>query len=314
MRILFMGTPDFAVPCLDILNKEHEVIGVYTKIDKINHRGRKIEYLPVKKYALENDLKIFQPNKLKDENIIQEILDMKPDLIAVVAYGKIIPKEIIDIPKYGIINVHSSLLPRFRGAAPINAAIMAGDKKSGVTVMYIAEGLDTGDIILAKETPIYEEDNFETLHDRLKDLAAEAIIEAVNLIGEGKNNRIAQDDSKATFVKPFKKEDLIINWNQNEEEIYNFVRGISPIPCGFSILNDKIMKIYEIEKNNKIYENGVIGEVVGKIKGKGPVVKTKNGSIVITSAKPQSKKRLSGADLLNGNFIKIGEIFKGVEQ
>lgn len=309
-----MGTPDFAVPCLEVLNKEHEIIGVYTKVDKINHRGRKIEYLPVKKYALENDLKIFQPNKLKDENIIQEIRDMKPDLIAVVAYGKIIPKEIIDIPKYGIINVHSSLLPRFRGAAPINAAIMAGDTKTGVTVMYIAEGLDTGDIILVKETPIYEEDNFETLHDRLKELGAIAIVEAVNLMEKGKNNRIIQDDTKATFVKPFKKEDLIVNWNQREEEIYNFVRGISPVPCSFSILNDKIMKIYEVKKNNQTYENGIVGEVVGKIKGKGPVIKTKDGSIIITSAKPQSKKRLSGADLLNGNFIKIGEILKGVEQ
>ncbi|MFK4784879.1 methionyl-tRNA formyltransferase [Fusobacterium sp. MFO224] len=314
MRILFMGTPDFAVPCLDRLNKEHEIIGVYTKVDKINHRGRKIEYLPVKKYALENDLKIFQPNKLKDEKIIQEIRDLNPDLIAVVAYGKIIPKEIIDIPKYGIINVHSSLLPRFRGAAPINAAIMAGDKVTGVTVMYIAEGLDTGDIILTKETPIYEEDNFESLHDRLKDLGAEAISEAVNLMEKGENNRIVQDESKATFVKPFKKENLIIDWNQTEEEIYNFVRGISPIPCSFSMLNEKVFKIYEVKKNGKIYEEGIVGEIVGKVKGKGPVVKTKNGSVIITSAKPQSKKRLSGADLLNGNFIKIGEILKGVEQ
>ncbi|MDP0488598.1 MAG: methionyl-tRNA formyltransferase [Fusobacterium sp. JB021] len=314
MKILFMGTPDFAVPCLDILNKEHEIIGVYTKVDKINHRGRKIEYLPVKKYALENDLKIFQPNKLKDPEVIEEIRNMNPDLIAVVAYGKIIPKEIIDIPKYGIINVHSSLLPRFRGAAPINAAIMAGDKNTGVTVMYIAEGLDTGDIILAKETPIYEEDNFESLHDRLKELGAEAISEAVNLMEKGENDRIIQDDSKATFVKPFKKEDLIVNWNQSEEEIYNFVRGISPIPCSFSMLNDKVLKIYEVKKNGQVYDNGAIGEVVGKVKGKGPVVKTKDGSVIITSAKPQSKKRLSGADLLNGNFIKIGEILKGVEQ
>ena len=150
MRILFMGTPDFAVPCLEILDKKHEIIGVFTKVDKINKRGKKIEYLPVKQYAIDKNIPIYQPNSLKDEETKNIIKELNPDLIVVVAYGKIIPKDIIDMPKFGIINVHSSLLPRFRGAAPINAALMAGDEKSGVTIMYVAEGLDTGNIILAK--------------------------------------------------------------------------------------------------------------------------------------------------------------------
>lgn len=310
MRILFMGTPDFAVPCLEILDKKHEIIGVFTKVDKINKRGKKIEYLPVKQYAIDKNIPIYQPNSLKDEETKNIIKGLNPDLIVVVAYGKIIPKDIIDMPKFGIINVHSSLLPRFRGAAPINAALMAGDEKSGVTIMYVAEGLDTGNIILAKETPITEEDNFETLHDRLKFLGAEALDEAVSLIEKGENESIPQDDSLATFVKPFKKEDLKIDWNKSKEEIFNFVRGISPVPCAWTMDEDKLLKVYEVKKYDKVYENGVNGEIVDKVKGKGPVVKVMGGSLIITSAKPESKKILSGADLLNGNFIKVGNILK----
>ena len=310
MRILFMGTPDFAVPCLEILDKKHEIIGVFTKIDKINKRGKKIEYLPVKQYAIDKNIPIYQPNSLKDEETKNIIKELNPDLIVVVAYGKIIPKDIIDMPKFGIINVHSSLLPRFRGAAPINAALMAGDEKSGVTIMYVAEGLDTGNIILAKETPITEEDNFETLHDRLKFLGAEALDKAVSLIEKGENESIPQDDSLATFVKPFKKEDLKIDWNKSKEEIFNFVRGISPVPCAWTMDEDKLLKVYEVKKYDKVYENGVNGEIVDKVKGKGPVVKVMGGSLIITSAKPESKKILSGADLLNGNFIKVGNILK----
>ena len=310
MRILFMGTPDFAVPCLEILDKKHEIIGVFTKIDKINKRGKKIEYLPVKQYAIDKNIPIYQPNSLKDEETKNIIKELNPDLIVVVAYGKIIPKDIIDMPKFGIINVHSSLLPRFRGAAPINAALMAGDEKSGVTIMYVAEGLDTGNIILAKETPITEEDNFETLHDRLKFLGAEALDEAVTLIEKGENESIPQDETLATFVKPFKKEDLKIDWNKSKEEIFNFVRGISPVPCAWTMDEDKLLKVYEVKKYDKIYENGVNGEIVDKVKGKGPVVKVMGGSLIITSAKPESKKILSGADLLNGNFIKVGNTLK----
>lgn len=310
MRILFMGTPEFAVPSLDVLVKYHEVIGIFTKVDKINKRGKKIEYLPVKQYAIDKNIPIYQPESLKTKEIQNIIKELNPELIVVVAYGKIIPKEIIEIPKYGIINVHSSLLPKFRGAAPINAALIEGEEKSGVTIMYIAEGLDTGDIILSKATEITEEDDFLSLHDRLKEIGAEALKEAVDLIGKGQNERIPQDEEKATFVKPFKKEDLKIDWNNSKEKIFNFVRGLSPIPCSWTYHEDKILKVYQVKKQDKIYENGEIGEVVDKVKGKGPVVKVKNGSIIITSAKPESKKILSGADLLNGNFVKIGDILK----
>ena len=310
MRILFMGTPEFAVPCLDAMNKEHEVIGIYTKVDKVNKRGGKITYLPVKQYGLDHNIPIYQPTTLKDGTVEKEIREMNPDLIVVVAYGKIIPQSIIDIPKYGIINVHSSLLPKYRGAAPINAALINGDDKTGVTIMYIAEELDAGDIILTKETEITEEETFLTLHDKLKDIGAEALTEAVRMIFAGTNPRISQNHSEATFIKPFKKEDLKIDWNKSKEEIFNFVRGISPVPCAWTMDEDKLLKVYEVKKYDKVYENGVNGEIVDKVKGKGPVVKVMGGSLIITSAKPESKKILSGADLLNGNFIKVGNILK----
>ena len=175
MRIVFMGTPVFALPSLEKIYKEHEVIAVFTKVDKPNARGKKINYSPIKEFALANNLKIYQPENFKDEALIEEIRNMQPDLIVVVAYGKILPKEIIDIPKYGVINLHSSLLPRFRGAAPINAAIINGDKKSGVSIMYVEEELDAGDVILQEETKITDEDTFLSLHDRLKDMGADDI-------------------------------------------------------------------------------------------------------------------------------------------
>ena len=168
MRIIFMGTPMFALPSLEKIYKEHEVIAVFTKADKPNARGKKINYSPIKEFALANNLRIYQPETFKDEALIEEIKNMQPDLIVVVAYGKILPKEVLDIPKYGIINLHSSLLPRFRGAAPINAAIINGDKKSGVSIMYVEEELDAGDVILQEETEITDEDTFLSLHDRLK--------------------------------------------------------------------------------------------------------------------------------------------------
>lgn len=307
MRILFMGTPEFAIPSLDAMNKKYEVIGIYTKTDKINKRGGKIKYLPVKQYGLDHNIPIYQPKGLRNEEVYNEIKSLNPDLIVVVAYGKIIPENIINLPKYGIINVHSSLLPKYRGAAPINAAIINGEEKSGVTIMYIAPELDAGDIILQKEVSITENDTFLTLHNKLKEIGSEALLEAVEKIFLGTNERIVQNENEVTFVKPFKKEDLKIDWSKTETEIYNFVRGTNPFPCSYTTLNKKILKIYSLKKYGKKYEKGEFGEVVDKVKGQGPVIKVLDGSMILEVAKPESKKSLSGADLLNGNFIKIGE-------
>lgn len=310
MRILFMGTPEFAVPSLEKLMEEHEIIGVFTKVDKPNTRGKKIKYTPVKEYALEHNIPVYQPNSLRVEETFEIIKELNPDLIVVVAYGKIIPNNIIEYPKYGIINVHSSLLPKFRGAAPINAAIIAGEKESGVTIMDIAEELDAGDIILAGKTEISEEDTFLTLHDRLKVIGAEKLVEAVRTIEAGTAVRTSQNHSEATFVKPYKKTDCIVDWNKTKEEVFNFVRGMNPFPTAFTYHNEKVLKIYAIEKLDKIYDQGEIGEIVDVIKGKGFVVKVKDGSIILTNIKPENKKNISGNDSINGNIFKLGEILK----
>lgn len=302
-----MGTPEFAVPSLDRIRKKHEIVGVFTKVDKPNMRGKKIKYTPVKEYALMNNIPVFQPNSLKTEETFNQIKELKPDLIVVVAYGKIIPNNIIEFPKYGIINVHSSILPKFRGAAPINAAIIAGEKKTGVTIMDIAEELDAGDIILVGETNISEDDTFLTLHDRLKEIGAEKLEEAIDLIESGKAKRIPQNHEEATFVKPYKKIDCKILWENTPNDIFNFIRGMNPFPTAYTIHNDKILKVYSVEKLEKEYE-GVYGEIVDKIKGKGFVVKVKSGSLILKEIKPENKKIITGSDSINGNLFKIGEI------
>lgn len=310
MRILFMGTPEFAVPSLNILRKKHEIVGIFTKVDKPNTRGKKIKYTPVKEYGIENNIPVYQPNSLRTEETFELVKELNPDLIVVVAYGKIIPNNIIYFPKFGIINVHSSLLPKFRGAAPINAAIIAGEKETGVTIMDIVEELDAGDIILKGTTPIYEEDTFLTLHDRLKDIGAEKLNEVVDQIESSVAKREKQNHEQATFVKPYKKTDCQINWNGSKEEIFNFVRGMNPFPTGYTHHNDKVLKIYAVEKLDKIYENGENGEIVDSIKGKGFVVRVNEGSVILTEIKPENKKNISGKDSINGNLFKIGEILK----
>ena len=293
MKIIFMGTPTFALPSLEKLNARYELLSVFTKIDKVNARGNKIIYSPIKDFALANNLKIYQPENFKDNALIDEIRAMEPDLIVVVAYGKILPKEVLDIPKYGVINLHSSLLPRFRGAAPINAAIIHGDSKSGVSIMYVEEELDAGPVILQKETEISDEDTFLTLHDRLKDMGADLLVEAIELIKDNKADPNVPDKNLVTFVNPFQKEDC--------------KRGMNPAPTAFSMLDKSIIKIYETIIYDKTYENASCGEVVEYLKGKGPVVKTADASLIISSAKPENKKQISGVDLINGKFLKIGE-------
>ncbi|MGF6906579.1 methionyl-tRNA formyltransferase [Fusobacterium sp. PH5-44] len=308
MKILFMGTPEFALSSMKELEKYHEIIGVFTKVDKPNLRGGKIKYTPVKEYAIEKNYPVYQPEKLSDKEVVSLIREMNPDLIVVVAYGKIIPNEIIEIPKNGIINVHSSLLPKYRGAAPINAALIHGESMTGVSVMYIVEKLDAGDVIISSEIPIDEEDNFLTLHDKLKELGANTLIEGIKLIEQNKVKRVKQDESKVTFVKPFKKEDLHINWNKSEREIFNFVRGTSPFPGAFSHIEDtdKLLKIYKVKENFKEYEVGQVGQVVEILKGLGPVIKVNDGSIVILEGKPENKKNQNGNDIVNGNVLKLG--------
>lgn len=303
-----MGTPEFALNSIEILNKNHDVIGIFTKIDKPNSRGKKIKFNPIKQYGLDNDIPVYQPNSVKTEETLELVKKLNPDLIVVVAYGKILPQELINIPKDGIINVHSSLLPKYRGAAPIHAAIINGEKESGVTIMDIVEELDAGDIILQVKTPISETDILEDLHDRLAIIGSEALLTTVDMIESGIAVRTPQDKEKVTFVKPIKKEECEIHWDHSMERVYNFIRGLNPFPSAYSFCNEKLYKIYFVEKYDRIYD-GEFGEVVDLVKGKGPIIKVLDGSLILSSVKPQNKKLMTGADLVNGNYIKIGEKF-----
>ena len=306
MKTIFMGTPEFAIPSLKAVSKNTDLKLIFTKEDKRNARGNKIIYSPVKQFGLDNDIEVIQPKRMKDEEVIDKIKEVNPDLIVVVAYGKILPKEIIDIPKYGIINVHSSLLPKYRGASPIHSAILNGDKESGVSIMYIEEGLDSGDVILKETCEITEDDTLGTLHDRLKELGAIGLEKALKLIEAGEVKAEKQDDSKATFVKPITKEQAKIDWNNTKEVIFNQIRGLNPFPGAYTH-NEKNenIKIYKSEKLEKEYdgENGTVVEMTKK----GPVVKVANGALRLLEIKFEGKKLQSGADVVNGRKMAVGE-------
>ena len=310
MKTIFMGTPEFAIPSLEVVAKNTDLKAIFTKEDKVNARGNKIIFSPVKQFGIDNEIEVIQPKKIKDEKIIEKIKEINPDLIVVVAYGKILPKEIIDIPKYGIINVHSSLLPKYRGASPIHSAILNGDTKSGVSIMYIEEGLDSGDVILQESCDILESDTLGTLHDELKDLGAIGLEKALKLIETGKVEATKQDESLATFVKPITKEQAKIDWNNTKEVIFNQVRGLNPFPAAHTFNEkDENIKIYKTEKLDKEYE-GQNGQIVDIINKKGPVVKVKNGALVLLEVKFQGKKLQRGVDVINGRKMAIGECLK----
>lgn len=306
MKTIFMGTPEFAIPSLKAVSQNTDLKLIFTKEDKRNARGNKIIYSPVKQFGLDNDIEVIQPKRMKDEEVIAKIKEINPDLIVVVAYGKILPKEIIDIPKYGIINVHSSLLPKYRGASPIHSAILNGDKESGVSIMYIEEGLDSGDVILKETCEITEDDTLGTLHDRLKELGAIGLEKALKLIEAEEVKAEKQDDSKATFVKPITKEQAKIDWNNAKEVIFNQIRGLNPFPGAYTH-NEKNenIKIYKSEKLEKEYdgENGTVVEMTKK----GPVVKVANGALRLLEIKFEGKKLQSGADIVNGRKMAVGE-------
>lgn len=306
MKTIFMGTPEFALPSLKLVAEKTDLKAIFTKEDKPNSRGNKIVINPIKQYGLDNNIEIIQPKKLRDEEIINKIKEINPDLIVVVAYGKIIPKSIIDIPKYGIINVHSSLLPKYRGASPIHSAILNGDRETGVSIMYIEEELDSGDVILQKKCEISDEDTLGTLHDRLKIIGAEALGQVLDLIENGKVSAVPQEHDKATFVKPISKEEEKIDWAKSKEEIHNKVRGLNPFPGAYTSFKGEIIKIYEVEKTDSEFD-GEFGEIVELRKKSGPVIKTGNGSLILKNVKVQGKKNQSGIDLLNGRIFQLGD-------
>lgn len=317
MKIIYMGTPDFAKESLEaIYNAGHEILAVVTNPDKPKGRGMKMMESPVKQYAVEKGLKIYQPEKVKNNTqFIEEMKELKPDVICVVAYGKILPKEILDIPSKGCINVHGSLLPKYRGAAPIQWAIINGEKTTGVTTMYMDIGMDTGDMILKKETAIGENETTGELWKRLAKIGAELLVETLQKIEDGTAPRIPQGE-QFTMAPMLNKEMSKIDWeNKSAEQIKNLVRGLNPIMGTYSYINEKKVKFWKVETakelpNNKNIENCENGTVIYSNSKDGLYIKAKDGIIKVIEIQGENAKRMNVNDFLRGNEILEGTKLK----
>ena len=318
MNILFMGTPDFARDSLEaVYNAGYNILGVVTNPDRPKGRGMKLVASPVKEFALEKKLEIFQPEKVrKNEEFIEQIKALNPDVICVVAYGKILPKEILDIPRLGCINVHGSLLPKYRGAAPIQWAVLNGDKTTGVTTMYMDVGMDTGDMILKQEVEIGENETTGELWDRLSKIGGELLVETLKQIENGTAPREKQGDDFS--VAPMLSKDMAkIDWkNKTAQEIKNLVRGLNPIMGAYTFLNGSKIKFWKVGIVNSIdfdvdkaqsLENG---SVLVSDQKQGLFIKTKQGILSVLEIQGENAKRMSIGDFLRGNKIEEFQVFE----
>ncbi len=305
MKLVFMGTPDFAVASLEALVESgHEITLVVTQPDRPRGRGYTMTPSPVKSYALEKGLNVISPDTLKNEEVIKTLEDSDADFFIVTAYGRLLSKRILDIPKRGCVNVHASLLPKWRGAAPINRAVMSGDKKGGITLMYMDEGLDTGDMILTKEIDIPSDWTAEDYHDALMSVGKELLHEFLKLAEKGDIPRIAQDGEKATYAAKIGNEDAFLTFDETAEAVKNRIRGLSPFPGAFCFINGKRFKV-----RNAVASNGVgeIGRVLSTDKG-GIEIACKDGSVIITRLCPEGKGVCDAESYLRGNKIENGTV------
>ncbi|MBO5059685.1 MAG: methionyl-tRNA formyltransferase [Clostridia bacterium] len=307
MKILFMGTPDIAAECLKALVKAGlEVVGAVSQPDRPKGRGHKLVPTEVKAAAEEMGIRVYQPEKLKNGELQSVLDELKPDLIAVVAYGKILPKYVLDYPKYGCINMHASLLPKLRGAAPVQWAVINGEKKTGATTMLMDEGLDTGDMLLCEEIEIGEYETSEELFDRMAVLGAGLLVKTINEIES--ITPVPQEHDKHTYAPMISKDMAHIDWSKTTDEISKLICGMNSWPMAYSIYNDEIMKIITARKGEAC--SGENGEIVGYEKDKGLRVKTSDGSIYILSAQFPNSKRMGIDEYLRGHEIKYGTILK----
>ena len=307
IKIVYMGTPEFSVGPLRELVNNYDVEMVVTQPDKEVGRKKILTPSKVKEFAIEKGIKVFQPRRIRED--FKEIIDIKPDLIVTCAYGQIIPKELIDLPKYGCINIHASLLPEYRGGAPIHHAVIDGKDKTGITIMYMNEKMDEGDILYQKEIDILKEDNTSSMFNKLSALGSEMIKEFIPKLISGEITPIKQDNNKATYAYNITKEDEKIDFNNNTIDIYNKIRGLSEIPGGYAILDNKRVKIF----NSRIGNNseGSVGEIIN-IYEDGIGVRTKDSEIILTDIQVEGKTRESVKNYLNGIQDKnklIGKIF-----
>lgn len=298
IKVVFMGTPDFSVPVLNKLIENTNVLGVVTQPDKIVGKGNEKSFTPIKKVALEHNIKVFQPEKIRND--YEDILALNPDIIVTCAYGQIIPEVILSYPKYGCINVHASLLPKLRGGAPLHHSIIDGYSKTGITIMYMDKGMDTGDIISQSEIPILDSDNVGTIHDKLSVLGSELLIETLPSIISGTNSRIKQDETLVTYGYNIQREEEVINFNKDCRSIFNQIRGLNPFPGAYMTLDGKTIKVYEstyLETDK--YNNKDNGEIV--IVSKNSLgIKCNNGVVYLQDLKKEGKRRMKIVDYLNG--------------
>ena len=303
-----MGTPHFALPTLEALIKsEHKIIGVVTQPDRPKGRGKRVQPPPVKLIALKEGLKVFQPEKARGESFVKKINDLQPDLIVVVAYGQILSKEILDLPKWFCINLHASLLPKYRGAAPINWAIIKGESHTGVTTMKINEGLDAGDMLLKHTIPIEDSDNSQTLHDKLAQVGGKLVLETIETLILGKLTFEPQNSSGATHAPKLEKKDGFIRWDQNTESIHNLVRGLTPFPGAYTFFQGKRCIISKTEPGPTIPDR-TPGMIV-RISDHGLEIVTGSGRLIVTELKPEGKRCMPAKHFLRGYSIKVGDIF-----
>lgn len=309
MNIVYMGTPDFAVPALEaLIMTGHDVCAVVTQPDTARDRGRKISFTPVKEKALKYGIKVFQPEKLKNNRtIINKIKIMEPDFIIVAAYGQLLSKEVLDIPKYGCINIHASLLPRFRGAAPIQRAILAGDTETGVTIMLMEEGLDTGDMLARVKTPIAGKTAAQ-LHDELAEKGAKLLSETLSDIAEGRLIPEKQDDGLATYAPMIFKQEARIDFAEKPENIERLVRAFNPWPVAHTDCDGRIMKVWAADVVNE--KSNVEPGTVISVSDEGIAVAAGGGTLLLKEIQMPGKKRMRVADFLKGNSIKTGTVLK----
>lgn len=313
MNIIFMGTPDFAVPCLKALLDSGETVqAVFTQPDKPKGRGYKLTPPPVKEVALTHNIPVYQPLSLKKgedaENALDIIKKLAPDLIVAVAYGKILPKEILDAPKYYCINVHASLLPKYRGAGPIQWSVLNGEKVTGVTTMLMAEGLDTGDMLLSRSLEIGENETASELHDRLSELGAETLLETVAAVKAGSITPVPQDDEQSCYAPMLTKDMCPIDFTKSAWEVHNHIRGLSAFPCASAMLDGKRLKIYKSEIVKGMRTEKPAGTVVN---AKDFTVSCGDGCCVrFAEVQAEGGKRMSTADYLRGKSVKEGTILR----
>lgn len=303
MRIVFMGTPDFAVPSLQrLLQDGHTIAGVFTQPDKPAGRGHKLLASPVKMLALEHGIPVFQPSSLRNAEALAAVQELAPELIVVVAYGKILPPAVLELPKYGCINVHGSLLPKYRGAAPIQQSVLDGEKVTGVTTMFMAEGIDTGDILLQRETEIGENETAGELFDRLALMGGELLAETLAALAAGNLRPVKQEEEKASYASMLSREMAKIDWDQDAGRIHCLIRGLSPWPCAETTLQGKRLKIYRSEI--VLDKSGKPGTLLSE---KECIVACRDAALRLTEVQYEGSRRMDGGDFLRGKRLKAGE-------